>query len=259
MDGTINISLPQVQIFLLIFLRVSAIMLMVPIFDNKSIPLLFKAGLIFSISIILFPVVNINENIFTYKPVYFAIGVASEIMIGAIIGLSVKLLFAGIQLAGQLNGIQMGLSMSSTLDPTINANITTVSQFINMFALLIFLITNAHHLILRALVESFAIIPPFDFQLNKQLMEIIINLGGNMFVIGVKVAAPLMAVLLLVSVAFALTARTAPQMNIMFVAMPVKIFVGLLFLGFFLPLFDTIFQQLFSGLGKEFMLLLKHM
>ncbi len=259
MDGTINISLPQIQIFLLIFLRVSAIMLMVPVFDNKSIPVLFKAGLIFSISIILFPVVNINEDIFTYKPVYFAIGVASEIMIGAIIGLCVKLLFAGIQLAGQLNGIQMGLSMSSTLDPTINANITTVSQFINMFALLIFLITNAHHLILRALVESFAMIPPFDFQLNKPLMEIIINLGGNMFVIGVKVAAPLMAVLLLVSVAFALTARTAPQMNIMFVAMPVKIFVGLLFLGFFLPLFDTIFQQLFNSLGKELLLLLKHM
>jgi len=259
MDGTINISLPHVQIFLLIFLRVSAIVLMVPVFDNKSIPVFFKAGLVFSISIILFPVVNIDEDIFRYDPVYFAIGAASEIMIGAIIGLCVKLLFAGIQLAGQMNGIQMGLSMSSTLDPTINANITTVSQFINMFALLIFLIINAHHSILRVLVESFAIIPPFDFQLNKPLTEIIISLGGNMFVIGIKVAAPLMAVLLLVSVAFALTARTAPQMNIMFVAMPVKIFVGLLFLGFFLPLFDTIFRQLFNGLGKDLLLLLKHM
>ena len=259
MDNAINISLPQVQIFLLIFLRVAAIMMVVPVFDSKNIPVIFKVGFSFSISVILFPVVTINEHLFVTEPIYFIIGVASEILLGLIIGLCVKLVFTGIQIAGQINGIQMGLSMSMTLDPTINANISTIAQFMNLFALLIFLIINAHHSILHALVESFTLVPPFSFQLDKPLIEMIISLAGNMFVIAAKVAAPLMAVLLLVSVGFALVARTAPQLNIMFVAMPVKIFVGILFLIFLFPVFESVFRQMFGVLGKNLLLLLKLM
>jgi flagellar biosynthetic protein FliR len=126
-----------------------------------------------------------------------------------------------------------------------------------MFALLIFLTVNAHHWFLRALAESYRLVPPFGFQVSNSLMEQIVQLAGSMFVIGLKIGAPIIAVLLLTSIAFGLIARTVPQMNVFFVAMPLKIFIGLLFLGFSLPFLLSFLKQLFRGLGETIFLILK--
>jgi len=101
---SLNISLPQLQLFFLVFLRVGAILMSIPIFDSKGIPLLFKMALAFAIGIVLFPLLKLDgvpmaSNIFS-----LGISVAGEIFLGLAIGFSVKLIFAGIQLAGQLAG-----------------------------------------------------------------------------------------------------------------------------------------------------------
>ena len=88
-------------------------------------------------------------------------------------------------------------------------------------------------------------------------MEQIVQIAGSMFVIGLKIGAPIIAVLLLTSIAFGLIARTVPQMNVFFVAMPLKIFVGLLFLGLSLPFFLSFLKQLFRELGENIFLILK--
>jgi flagellar biosynthetic protein FliR len=254
-----NISLPQLQIFFLIFLRVGAIMMFIPVFDSRNIPVLFKAGLAFSVSLLLFPILKLDDIPFINSAIPFGIGVIGEIMMGAIIGLSVKLIFAGIQLAGQLAGFQMGLAIANVMDPVTSAQVSIIAQLINIIAILIFLTINAHHMFLRALAESFRLIPPFNVQFSNSLIEQLISISGNMFIIAVKVGAPVIVSLLLTSAAFGLISRTVPQMNVFLVAIPLKIVVGLLFLAFALPYLLPYFRQLFNESGRDILLLLRAM
>jgi len=164
---SLNISLPQVQIFLLILVRVIAILLTAPIFNSRNIPVLFKVGLSFAVSLILFPILNLQDLPVRFDAIPLIIGIVSEILIGIIIGLSARMIFVGIQLAGQLVGFQMGLAMANVMDPATSEQMPLLGQLNNLIAMLIFLVTNAHHLFLRALVESFQIVPPFDFHFGS--------------------------------------------------------------------------------------------
>jgi flagellar biosynthetic protein FliR len=181
----------------------------------------------------------------------FALGAAGEIMVGLLIGLSLQLIFAGIQLAGQLAGFQMGFAVANIMDPSRGIQIPMLSQFNQLLAMLVFLSINAHHLFLRAVVDSFQRVPPFQFQFSASAYEQLIEFAGRMFVISIRVGAPVIVVLILTSVALGLMARTVPQMQILIVAMPVKITIGLLFIGFSIPYLIGYMSQLFRDAGPE--------
>jgi len=256
---SLNVSLPQLQLFFLVFLRVGAILLSIPIFDSRGIPFLFKIALAFATGIVLFPLLKLDgipiaSDIFT-----LSISVAGEIFLGLAIGFSVKLIFAGIQLAGQLAGYQMGLALANVMDPATSEQVPLLAQFNNLIGLLVFLSINAHYWFIKALTESFHLVPPLNVKFGSSLMEHLIQLSGDMFVIAIEVGAPVIAAMLITSVAFGLVARTVPQMNVFIVAMPLKIGVGLLFIGFGLPYFSTFLKNIFSDLGQDVILILKTM
>jgi flagellar biosynthetic protein FliR len=186
----------------------------------------------------------------------FGIGVISEVILGVIIGLSVRMVFSGIQLAGQLAGFQMGLAIANVMDPVTSTQASILAQINNLIAMLIFLSMDAHHWLFRALVESFRMVPPFNVQFGSSVIFQLMGLGGKLFVIAIQVAAPIMAALLLTSVVFGLMARTVPQMNVFIVAMPLKIIVGLLFLALSLPYWVPFLGQLFITMGNDIRLLL---
>lgn len=252
-----NISLPKLQIFFLIFLRLGAIVMTAPIFSSRSIPLLFKAGLALAASILLFPLLKLQAFPAVAGAIPFTIGVIGEILLGVIIGFSVKLMFAGIQMAGQLAGYQMGLALANVMDPDTSEQFPILAQFNNLVALLIFVTINAHYWFIRALVESYRLVPPLGFQFSNSAMDQIVNLGGNMFIVAVKIGAPVVVALLLTTVAFGLIARTVPQMNVFIVAMPLSIAVGMLFIGFSIPYLASFLKLLFNGIGKNIFFLLK--
>jgi flagellar biosynthetic protein FliR len=255
----VNIPLQQLQAFFLIFLRVGAIMMTAPLFGSKNIPLLLKAGLLLSISMVLFPIINLDSIPFLTEVMPFGLGVIGEIILGVTIGLSVRLLFAGIQLAGQLAGFQMGLAIVNVMDPQTSAQVPILAQFNNLIAMMVFLAINAHHWFLRSLMESFRLVPPFNFTLNYSLVEHLMMLGGNMFIIALKIGAPIIATMLITSVALGLIARTVPQMHIFIVAMPLKILIGLLMLSLTAPYLSSFLNEVFRGLGKDIFLILKAM
>ncbi len=256
---SVNISLAQVQLFLLVVLRIGAIVMSMPVFSSNSIPMQVKIGLTFAISMALFTILDLEPIAVSGDIFTFTIGIIGEVMIGIIIGLSVRLIFAGIQLAGQMAGYQMGLAVANVMDPTSSEQFPILAQFNQLLAMLLVLATNAHHLFLRALAESYRLVPPFGFHFSNSVMQQLVDLGGNMFVIAIQIGAPVIAALLLSTVAFGLVARTVPQMNVFIVAMPLKIAVGLLFLGFGLPYFSAFVNALFRGLGKQIIMLLKAM
>ena len=256
---SLNISLPQLQLFFLIFLRVGAILMSIPVFDSKSIPLFFKIALAFATSIILFPMLRVDPVPMATSVLALAVGVTGEILLGLIIGFSVKLIFAGIQLAGQLAGYQMGMALANVMDPSSSQQVPLLAQFNNLFGLLIFISINAHYLFIRALTHSFEMVPPLNVNFSGSLMEHLIKMSGNIFVIGIQVGAPVIAALLITSVAFGLIARTVPQMNVLIVGMPLKIVIGLLFLGISLPYFSAFLKKIFGGLGPNIIFMLKAM
>jgi flagellar biosynthetic protein FliR len=244
--ATLNIPLDAFYGVLLIFLRVAAIVFSAPVLDTATIPVVFKAGLAFAVSILLLPVVDAVVTVRDLSLMAFVIGVFSEIAIGVTIGLSMKLLFTGIQLAGQIVGYQMGFAVANVVDPATSAQIPILAQFYNLTAMLVFLSINAHHMFFSALVDSYTILPPLSIHISPQLVETMMRLAANMFVVAIKVGAPLIAVMLMVSVALGLVARTVPQIHIFIVAMPLKIIIGLVFMVIVTPYLTAYLIDLFS-------------
>ena len=256
---SLSISLPQLQMFFFIFLRIGAILMTIPVFESKSIPHLFKLALAFATSLVLFPMLKLSPMPVSNSILGLGIGVAGEILLGLVIGFSVKLVFAGIQLAGQMAGYQMGLALANVMDPAESEQVPLLAQFNNLVALLVFLSINAHYWFIRALRQSYRLVPPFNVHLNGSTVDQLVHLAGNMFVIAIQVGAPVIAALLVTSVVFGLVARTVPQMNVFIVAMPLKIGVGLLFLGFSLPYFSAFLKEIFNGLGQHILIMLQTM
>ncbi len=251
-----SISVPHLQLFFLIFLRIGAILFTLPLFDSRQIPLVFKAGLVLSVSYLLLPQVD-SAAAQLAGPLSFAVGVAGEILFGAAIGLSVRLVFAGVQLAGQLAGFQMGFSIVNVVDPVSDSQVSIVGQVKNLVAMLVFLAIDAHLWLFRAVVESFHLVPPLQFSFGEGMLEGLMQLSGNMFVIALKMGAPVMTALLLTSVALGIVARTVPQMQIFMVAMPLKIIVGMIFIGLALPYMVLYMQQLFGTMAANAVFLIR--
>ena len=245
--ATLNIPLDAFFGVLLIFLRVAAIVFSLPILDSATIPVVFKAGLAFAVSILLLPVVDTFVTVTDLHLMTFVIGILSEIAIGVTIGLSVKMVFTGIQLAGQIVGFQMGVAMANVVDPASSSQIPILAQFYNLTAMLVFLAINAHHMFFTALVDSYQILPPLSINISPQLVDMVMRLAGNMFVVAIKVGAPLIAVMLVVSVGLGLVARTVPQMHIFIVAMPLKILIGLVFMIIVAPYLTAYLIDMFSS------------
>jgi flagellar biosynthetic protein FliR len=244
-----QVSYPQVQLFLLVFLRVTAILMSLPIFSGNNVPNMFKAGLSLAVALALFPVIDLAALPEMTGWIFMTLGVISEVLLGLSVGLAIRLIMAGIQMAGQVSGYQMGLAIANIMDPATSTQTPILAQAFNLMAMLIFLAIDAHHWFFRALADSFVIIPPFEFVLSSSFIGYLMEMAGTMFIIALKIGAPVIVVLILTSVSFGLMARTVPQMNIFIVAMPLKIVVGLLFVVFSLPYLQPYLRELFDGFG----------
>lgn len=253
-----SLPLPQVQAAVLVFIRTGAILITAPLFGSRNVPLKLKAGLSLVLTLAIFPLVGFKEVYLASVPSLVS-AMAGEVLIGVIIGFTARLIFAAVQLAGELAGFQMGFGIVNVIDPQTSTQFSIIAQFQNIITLLVFLALDAHYWFMLAISKSFELIQPLGFCFTDSLMEAIISLSCDMFVIAAKVAAPVIAVLFFTSVALGLIARTVPQMNIFIVGFPVKIAIGLLGVGFSLPLLSYLLRNLFQRMGGDIILLMKLM
>lgn len=253
----LNFPLDQVLVFFFVLVRVAAILFVIPFFESRNVPVLVKVGLAVSVTWLLLPRINIVPPNQLSTPVTFVLGMASEIAIGMIIGFVVHLLFAGVQLAGQIAGFQMGFAIANVVDPASSLQIPMLAQFLNVFAMMIFLSLDIHYYFIQALVDGFELIPIWGAHFTPNLFEFMMKTAASTFVIGVQLGAPVMVALLLTSVALGLIARTVPQMQIFIVAMPLKIILGLIFLGISLPYCSEFLKNAFVAMGAAIQGLLR--
>lgn len=253
----LNIPAEQIQAFVFVLVRVAAMLFSIPFLNSGNVPVLLKAGLSMAVSVLVVPQLGPGEIPAIGNPFQFMLGIAGEIAIGLIIGFSIQLLFSGIQLAGQMAGFQMGLAIANVMDPASSLQMPILAQFLNLFALMLFLTLNVHHYFIRAMMDGFELIPLMGGRFSDALFPLIMKLTANSFMIAVKIGAPVMVSLLLTSAALGLVARTVPQMQIFVIAMPVKIVVGLVFLSLSLPFCANYLEKAFTQLGHTLQWMLK--
>jgi flagellar biosynthetic protein FliR len=247
----VNWSLLQFQALVLILMRVSPILFMMPVLSSRSLPSLLKAGLTLTVGLILLPLVQMDPRLLPSEPIQFGFLMAAELMIGLILGLSVKIIFAGIQMGGELAGFQMGLSLANVMDPQSEVNAPILSQFLYLVSMIVFLAVDGHHWFFRALYQSFLLLAPGEIHLQEGLYRHFLGLLTSLFVVAVKIAAPVMAVLIFTQIGLGILAKAVPQINILITSFPLTLGIGLLFLALSIELLLPYFRSLFQQTGRE--------
>jgi len=242
-------SCEAVESFLLIFIRVSVILFMLPFFSARIVPILVKAGFSLIITIILFPVINKHIPALPGSLWGMAQLVGGEFIVGMILGLTIQLFFEGVRMMGEFVGFQTGFAIANILDPQSGTQVSLLGNMAYLSALTLFLLLNRHHVLLKVLRESFEIVNLGSLSINRQILQQIMHASGDMFLIALKIGAPAIAVLLLTNVAFGLITKLIPQMNIMIVAFPVQIVIGLLFFAISLSVLLRFMEKYLFDLG----------
>jgi flagellar biosynthetic protein FliR len=244
----ININPEQLQIFLLVLIRVSVVLFLFPVFASPMFPVRLKAALTLVISLLLFTSVSVNSDSLPSDAVSVLILMVSELIIGLLLGFSVRLFFGAAQLAGQLISFQMGFAIINVFDPQTGSQSSIIDQIAFWVIFLVFLMLNGHHVFITALVESFQMVPFGAVSLSGSLFQKLVRMITEMFVLGLKISSPALAALLFTSAAFGISAKFAPHMNILIAAFPLKIFIGLLFFGVSLQIIGYVTPTFIQGL-----------
>jgi flagellar biosynthetic protein FliR len=247
--GIISIPFKELKSFYLILIRISIIFQMLPFFNAKVVPVLAKAGLAVVMTIILFPVINTSMVEFPHTSFGMMQLILSEFVVGIILGLLVMVFFEGVRMMGQMVGFQTGFAITNIIDPQSGSQISILANMAYLVAMMFFLLLNGHYILLNAVRESFEVIPVGSLRLNSDMFGKMISMYGDMFVIAVKIGAPAIGALLFTNLAFGLITKLIPQMNIMIVAFPIQIVIGLIFFGVSLDVLLDFTEKYLKDLG----------
>jgi flagellar biosynthetic protein FliR len=226
---------PDPLAFLLVVARLAGLVFAAPVFGHGLVPLRVRAGLVGVLALALAPAVQApalgpSPSVWTIAAL---LGV--EGAVGVLLGFVAQLVFAGVQLGGQIAGVQAGFGIAGVVDPGTETGASVIAQWQQLAALLAFLVLDVHHAILRAVLESFRVAPVGSVVPSGAILDGVVRQAGSLFVVGVRIAAPVLVVLLLVNGALAMLARTIPQLNVFAVGFPVNVGVGLVVVGGSLP------------------------
>jgi flagellar biosynthetic protein FliR len=234
----------QIEVWLLVLIRVSVLVFLLPILSTEEVPARLKAGLSFFLSIILFPVmppasIAVPANIVAY--LFLAL---KEIYVGAVMGFAGTFIFAGLRFAGSWIDSETGFNMTQIMNPLAGEEDTALAHLVFILFILLLLAGGGHIFYLRALAESFRLVPLTGAHMaSGGLVSAFAAMTTESFLLGMKAAAPVVATLFVSSIALAIIARIMPQMNVWMVGMPMKIALGLLTLSFSLPLMWQAFAK----------------
>lgn len=239
--------------YMLIVVRLSAALVVMPMFGARSIPPQTKIGLALVMGLILLP---LQDAVQPADGGALVVGAIQEAVIGAAIGFAVMLIFQGLESAGSLIGVQMGMGLGQIFDPLTGAQSTEFQRFYGVLATLIFFLVNAHHEVLRGMFATFELVPLGTFEASDVDVTTMIQLSAAMFVAAVRIALPVTAAVFVTDLSLAVIARTMPQLNVLVVGMPVKIVVGLLVLVAALPVTTGLMSMTLGAIFEDLSILL---
>ena len=245
------LSLEELLRFLLLMVRLSALIMALPLFSGRVIPAPIKVVCIVTLSVSFYPLVQQQPVSIPLGAVHLSLLILGELLVGVLIGFVAQMLFAGIQLSGEIMNQQMGLSFANILDPQNDQQISIVSNFQYILAVLLFFSMQAHHWFIQAMAESLHAIPLLGSTVPTTVGTFIVRIFSQAFVVAVQIAAPLLAALLLANIGLGIMARLVPQMNVFILSFPITIGVGMLILIGALPYYTGVLRSLFGQLSNS--------
>jgi flagellar biosynthesis protein FliR len=235
----------QLILLLIIFVRVITVLSVAPIFNNEVIPTQVRIAISLFFSFTLFPLLRNQMPHINLDILSFVVVVVLEVIVGVMIGFMINLIFLAMQIAGELMGFDLGLNVATIYDPDTGSN-PVLGKFFYYISLLIFLLLNGHHFIIDAIKISYESVPISGFILSNDLIEKVIKISSVIFIVAIKIAAPVLISLFLTNIALGIMARVVPQMNIFVIGFPLKIGVGLLIISAIMPFVFVIFKKLLN-------------
>lgn len=225
--------------------RVLAFFAVAPLFGNISIPVRVKIGLAVMLTLVIAPGV---PSIPAADPASYAglMILLQQILVGVAMGFVMRVVFAAIEMAGEIASLTMGLGFASFYDPQTRSTLSGISQLFTLLALMFFLATNLHLVTLAILAESFTTLPIGQSITNGQGWLGVANWGATIFKAGVQLSLPIVAVLLAANLALGILTRAAPQLNLFGIGFPIMLGVGFIMLAVALPYMATPMANLFQ-------------
>lgn len=236
--------------FVMVVTRISAFFLVIPVFGWKTIPVRIKVGLIVLIAIFFSFITPLDiqpKNVSVLEAILL---LANEAAYGFALGLIAALVFSTVRLAGRIIERQMGLAMAEVLDPLTGERTQPLGSLLEMIFILLFLSANGHHLLLLIVSKSYEAFPAGRIPTIPLLTTGVVKAGSAMFIAGLKLAAPMLAAFLLLMVVLAILARIVPEMNILFISLPMRVGLGLLMVMIFFPFINGFVAEFAEWMGK---------
>lgn len=222
--------------------RILGLIMVAPVFGHRAVPARVKIGLGIFIALIIAPTLPPMPDVGlgSWHGLFILV---QQLLIGIAIGFIMRIVFAAAEAAGEIVGLQMGLGFASFFDPQSAGQTLVLARFFNMLALLVFLAVNAHLLLIGVLVDSFQTLPISPQPLSAAGFYTVATFGSTVFAVGLQLALPLIAILLMTNLSLGILTRSAPQLNIFAIGFPITLGVGLIVLNMTLPHFAPHIEQ----------------
>jgi flagellar biosynthesis protein FliR len=234
--------------FTVVLGRLAGILSALPLFGGRAVPNRVKVVLTLAMTLVLYPVISSRVPPLPGDTISLVLIVVRETLIGLSLGILSQIIFAAVEFCGQMVSIQTGLAIATQFDPMAGTQFSALGILQNLLAMLLFMALGAHHIFFRAIVESYQLIPVGGWHISGEVVQYLTNAVAQIFILGLKLAGPVMAALLGTSVVLGIMARAFPQMNIFLVSMPLNIGIGFLLLGLSTLVFMHTLEKSFAGI-----------
>lgn len=255
----ISISSAQIDIWLGLFVfpltRILALLATAPVFSNAALPMRIRLTAGLAVTLALAPVLpppTIPAGSWLGLTV-----IAEQLLIGALMGFALRITFVALDVAGELIGLQMGLSFATFFDPGSSGETPVIASFLGLLTAMVFLAMNGHLLTLTLLAESFTLLPVSPTPFHATALWSLLTAAAMMFSLGVMLALPLITALLISNIALGVLARVAPTLNLFAVGFPVTLALGFIVLMLSLPYIGDAMEGVFSSGFKTMEMVLR--
>ncbi len=236
--------------FVLILTRLSAFFLILPVFGWLVVPVNMKAAMVIILSIFFSTIVPYTLNLTQVSSFQAFLLISNEAIYGLALGIVARCIFSAVKIGGEIVEDQIGFTMSEVLDPLTGESSRALSSLLEMIFILLFLSANGHHLFISIITQSYESYPIGSIPTIEILTGGIVSTGTVMLSAGLKLAAPILAAFLLLMVVLAILARIVPEMNILFISLPVRVGLGLFMMAIFVPFLSSFVSEFAELMNK---------
>ena len=239
------------NIFLLVLVRITGMFFLSPIFGRRNIPNYFKVGFCFILTMLIANTLPVPDLVQYQSLTSYMILIAKELLVGLMLGFISYLIFSSIYIAGQMIDMRIGFGMVNVFDPLTSAQVPVTADFYVVLATLFMLVTDSHHLLIQAIIDSYKILPLGTVNFGNDVVKQLVSLFYHTFLIGFKIAAPITVAIMITDVALGIISKAMPQMNVFMLGMPVKVVLGLILIMLTITAFKGIVYVIMEGTYRE--------